>query len=115
MPAKDQAILVYTTCPSHAEAKRIGAMLVEQKLAACVNIFPSMTAIYEWQGELEEAVEAAMLIKTRTGLKSAVLDAVKRHHPHDTPALLVLETGGGSAEFIRWIVENTTAPVEAVE
>lgn len=115
MPAEDQAILVYTTCPSHAEAKRIGAVLVKQKLAACVNIFPSMTAIYEWQGELEEVVEAAMLIKTRADLESAVLDAVKHLHPHETPALLVLKTGGGSTEFIRWIVENTAAPVEAVE
>jgi len=107
MPAEEQAILVYATYPSQTEAKRIGAALVEQKLAACVNIFPSMTAIYEWRGKLEEAAETAMLIKTRAGMEAEVIDAVKRLHTHDTPALLVLKTAGGSAEFVKWIMECT--------
>ena len=113
MPAEERAILLYLTCPSLAEAKRIGGVLVEQKLAACVNIFPSMIAIYEWQDKLEEAEEAAMFVKTRADLEKQVIEKIKRLHPYETPALLVLETGGGSAEFLKWIMDRTMPPVTA--
>lgn len=103
----DRPILVYTTLPSVEAAKRVGASLVEAKLAACVNIFPAMIAIYEWQGKLEEGSEAAMLIKTRRALQEQVLAATKRLHPYETPALLVLELRGGSEDFCAWINTQT--------
>ncbi len=103
----DRPILVYTTLPSVAEAKRVGKALVEQRLAACVNIFPGMTAIYEWQGKLEEGEEAAMLIKTRVALQARVLEATQALHPYETPALLVLELRGGSEAFCAWTTAQT--------
>lgn len=110
MQNDDQPILVYTTLPSAAEAKRVGRALVERRLAACVNIFPGMISVYEWQGEMEEGEEAAMLIKTRKAHQTRVLEAVQDLHPYETPALLVLELRGGSEDFCAWISSQTQDP-----
>ena len=103
----DAPILIYTTFAEPADARRVGKALVEARLAACVNIFEGMTAIYEWQGALEEAGETAMLIKTRRGLQARALEEAKRQHPYDTPALLVIPIDGGGAEFFAWIAAQT--------
>ncbi len=107
MSRDDDPILIYTTFAAPDEARRVGRALVEARLAACVNIFPGMTAIYEWQGALEEDGECAMLIKTRRGLQAQVLDEAKRLHPYDTPALLVIGIDAGGSDFLAWIVAQT--------
>ena len=84
--------------------------LVAARLAACVNMFPGMISIFEWQGAREEANEVAMIIKTRAALVEAVLGETKRLHPYELPALLVLPTEGGSAEYCGWIVSQTARP-----
>lgn len=103
----DLPVLIYATFPSIDEAKSVGGMLVDARLAACVNVFPGMVSIYAWQGVQETAEEAAMIIKTRKGLTEKVMAEVKRLHPYDLPALLVLPTEGGSAEYCAWIVRET--------
>ena len=107
MPDQNHPVLIYSTYPSPAQAKRIGEALLRQRLAACVNIFSSMTAIFEWQGELQEAEEAVMLVKTRTGLQAAAIEEIERLHPYDTPAVLVLAVSGSSSGFIDWIADQT--------
>ncbi len=107
MSRDDDPILIYTTFAAPDEAGRVGRALVEASLAACVNVFPGMTAIYAWQGVLEEAGECAMLIKTRRGLQARVLDETRRLHPYDTPALLVIEVDAGDGDFLAWIVAQT--------
>lgn len=107
MQKENQPILVYTTLPSKEEAERVGSLLVDDRLAACVNIFPLMTAIYEWQGKRQKDSEAVMIIKTRAGKQEALLKRTKELHPYDTPALLVLNVSGGSSDFFRWIAEQT--------
>ncbi len=77
------------------------------RLAACVNIFPGMISIFEWKGTREVAGEAAMIIKTRGSLTEAVLAETKRLHPYELPALLVLPTEGGSADYCGWIFGQT--------
>src|SRR5262245_3370016 len=64
----DKPVLIYSTFPSVAEAERVGGSLVDQGLAACVNIVPDMVAIYRWEGKRQRESEAAMLIKTRAAL-----------------------------------------------
>ena len=61
----ERAVIVYTTWPTSVEAEAAGRILVERRLAACVNILPGMTSIYRWQGALERGEEAVMIIKTR--------------------------------------------------
>ena len=110
MANDDRPVLIYTTLPSLDEAKRVGGALVAARLAACVNMFPGMISIFEWKGKREEASEAAMIIKTRRALIEGVLAEVKRLHPYEMPALLVLPTEGGSSEYCRWIVAQTQDP-----
>ncbi len=104
---KDEPVLLYTTYPSVVEAGRAGRKLVEARLAACVNVIPGMHSVYRWQGKIEEADEAVMIIKTRTSLAEKVTAAVKVDHAYDTPALLVLPILGGSEPYIEWIMEET--------
>ncbi|GBE44412.1 MAG TPA: divalent-cation tolerance protein CutA [Rhizobiales bacterium] len=107
---ENKLLLIYTTLESVEDAKSVGRALVESKLAACVNILPAMTAIYEWQGELQEAGEVVMLIKTRKGCLDEALARAKEMHPYDTPALLVIEPSEVDRDFAAWIVEQTSAP-----
>ena len=109
MANDERPVLIYTTFPSLEDAKRVGDALVAARLAACVNMFPGMISIFEWQGAREEASEVAMIIKTRASLTEAVLAETKRLHPYELPALLVLPTEGGSAEYCGWIASQTDA------
>ena len=109
MRENDKPVLIYSTFPSAAEAERVGGALVDQGLAACVNIFPGMTAIYVWEGKRQRESEAAMLVKTRAALASRVIAAARKLHPYSNPALLVLPVEGGSEDFLRWIAEQTAA------
>jgi periplasmic divalent cation tolerance protein len=109
MANEDRPVLIYTTFPSLDDAKRIGSALVGARLAACVNMFPGMISIYEWKGAREEGNEVAMIIKTRGSLAEAAMEETKRLHPYEVPALLVLPTEGGSAEYCGWIVSQTEA------
>jgi len=109
MQNDDRPVLIYTTFPSLEDAKRVGEALVAARLAACVNAFPGMISIFEWKGARETADEVAMIIKTRAGLKEQVMAETKKLHPYEVPALLVLPTEGGSAEYCAWIVSETKA------
>jgi periplasmic divalent cation tolerance protein len=106
----DKPVLIYSTFPSAADAERIGAMLVDRGLAACVNILPGMTSIYIWDGKRQRDAEAAMLIKTRTSLADTAIAEARKLHPYANPALVVLPIDGGSTEFLRWIAEQTAQP-----
>jgi periplasmic divalent cation tolerance protein len=103
----DRPVLIYTTFPSLDDAKRVGEALIGARLAACVNMFPGMISIFEWKGAREEANEVAMIVKTRAALADRVMQEVKRRHPYELPALLVLPTEGGSEEYCGWIVRQT--------
>ena len=103
----ERPVLVYTTYPSLVEAERTGRLLVEQGLAACVNILPGMHAIYRWQGKVESTEEAVMIVKTCASQKEAVEAVVKRLHSYDTPAILFLPTEGGSAEYVGWVLSES--------
>ncbi len=105
----DDAVLIYATCPSSAEAERIGGALVERGLAACVNILPAMTAIYIWDGKLNRDSEAVLIIKTVARLADRVIAEAKAMHPYTNPALVVLPIVGGSADFLDWITSQTRA------
>ena len=113
MASDDWPVLVYTTFAELGDAKRVGDALVAARLAACVNIFPGMVSIFEWQGKREVADEVAMIIKTRASLANEVLAETKRLHPHEVPALLVLPTAGSSDDYCGWIFAQTGAPATA--
>ena len=103
----ERAVLVYTTWPSIVEAEKAGRVIVEKRLAACVNILPGMISHYWWEGKVERAEEAVMIVKTRAALAEAVREAVKELHSYTTPAIMVLPLEGVDADYYRWIVEET--------
>jgi periplasmic divalent cation tolerance protein len=80
---------------------------VEAGLAACVNIIPGMRSIYLWEGKVEEADEAVMVIKTRRSHTERITGSIKAAHAYDNPAVLVLPILGGSQPFIEWILSET--------
>jgi periplasmic divalent cation tolerance protein len=104
----ERAVLVYTTWPSIVEAEKAGRAIVEKRLAACVNILPGMVSHYWWQGKIERAEEAVMLIKTRASLSTAAAVAVKAAHSYHTPAIMVLPVESVDPDYHAWIVRETT-------
>ena len=103
----ERAVFVYTTYPSIVEAEEAGRALVEQRLAACVNILPGMISHYRWQGALERADETVMLIKTRASLAEAVRAQVRARHSYEIPAILVLPIESVDQTYLAWIMAET--------
>ncbi len=101
------ARIVLTTAGSQEEARKIAHALVERRLAACVNIVPTVESIYRWQGKIETAEEWLLLIKTQAELFNRVSDAVKELHSYDLPECVMLEVAAGSPEYLDWIAKNT--------
>ncbi len=104
----ERAVLVYTTWPSIVEAERAGRQILEQRLAACVNILPGMISHYWWQGKIERAEEAVMLVKTRVSLAEQVGAAVKQLHSYTTPAIMVLPVESLDPAYHQWIVQESS-------
>jgi periplasmic divalent cation tolerance protein len=95
--------IVLSTCADRAEAERIAHRLVEQHLAACVNILPGVQSIYRWQGAVESATEVLMLIKTSTARAQEVQSAIASLHSYEVPEYLVLPVLGGSNAYLAWL------------
>jgi periplasmic divalent cation tolerance protein len=105
----ERALLVYTTYPSIVEAERAGRSIVEQRLAACVNILPGMVSHYWWQGAIERGEEVVMIIKTRASLAERVSEAVKADHSYTTPAIMVVPVEQVDAAYLAWLLAETEA------
>ena len=88
--------IVLSTCADREQAERIAHRLVEQQLAACVNILPGVQSIYRWQGNVESAAEVLMLIKTSAALIPEVQSTIAGLHSYEVPEFLVLPVSGGS-------------------
>ena len=95
--------IVLSTCADREEAERIAHRLVEQQLAACVNILPGVQSIYRWQGNVESAAEVLMVIKTSAGLVPEVQSTIANLHSYEVPELLVLPVTGGSEAYLGWL------------
>jgi len=101
------AVLIYVTAPNRDEALRIGREIVTGRLAACANVLPAMTSIYQWEGEIREDSEAVLILKTRRDLSEPVIARIRSLHPYETPAILVLPVQAGNPAFLEWIQDET--------
>jgi periplasmic divalent cation tolerance protein len=103
----DNPLIVLVTVPSQTEGERIGRMLVESKLAACVNIIPHLYSIYLWQGKIEEEGELLLIIKTMPDRLKNLIEKVKKIHSYDVPEILALPVIQGNQDYINWVHEST--------
>ncbi len=101
------AVFVYMTAKDAEEARRIGADLVQNRLAACVNVLDSMRSMYHWEGRVQEESEAVLIAKTAEDRVTALTERVKSLHSYDCPCIIVLPILGGHPEFIEWIQAET--------
>ena len=99
-------VLVLTTFPEDG-ADTLAIALVEERLAACVNVLEPMRSIYRWKGRVETTVERQVLIKTRAANVAALEVRVKELHPYDVPEFLVLAIEGGSHAYLAWLRESS--------
>jgi periplasmic divalent cation tolerance protein len=100
--------IVFTTTGSDEEAARIAHRLVEQSLAACVNIVPQITSIYRWQGKVEEAREWLLIVKTTAGAFAQVREAIAGLHSYEVPECICLTIEDGSPNYLQWIAESVS-------
>ena len=107
MKSSDKLCWVYMTAGSIEEAKNIGQKLVEQNLAACVNLLENMTSIYKWEDKLEEGQEVVMIAKTRKTLMPKLIETVNLLHSYDCPCILELLIQEGNPDFLKWILGET--------
>jgi len=96
--------IVMITAPNRVVGRSIANHLVEQGLAACVNILPPMESIYSWEGKVSHEEEVLLIVKTRAELvESEVVPAVKSIHPYEVPEIIALPIQGGSQDYLDWI------------
>ena len=107
MPEQD-VVMVMTNAPDVLLAKRIAHLLIEENLAACVNIGTPMLSIYGWKGEVEGAEEIPMVIKTTTDKQHALIERLVELHPYDVPEALVLPVLGGHPPYLEWVRSLTS-------
>ena len=105
--------MVYTTFASRTDAERVGEKVVEEELAACVNILPGMVSIYHWQGEIVKDDEVVMLVKSRLGIKTRLVDRLGALHPYDTPVIFVIEGEACGDKYWQWLLDRTGADTGA--
>jgi periplasmic divalent cation tolerance protein len=96
-------VVVLITAGSNEEATRIGQRLLEERLAACVNTTGGVESKFWWQGKLDEAREAALIVKTKAGLLPDIIKSVKKVHSYEVPEIIALPIVGGSREYLDWI------------
>ena len=97
--------IVWVTAPAD-EADRIARGLVQERVAACVNVVPTIRSVYRWQGGIEEAPEALLVIKTTAERFAALEHAVMRLHPYDVPEILAVPVSAGLPAYLAWVAEE---------
>jgi len=109
-PTGEEALVVVLVNAPPADAPRIARALVERGLAACVNVIPSVTSIYFWEGKLCEEGESTLMIKTRAALVQEITAVVKGLHPFTVPEVvaLALVPGVGNLDYLRWVATEAT-------
>jgi len=95
--------LVLCTCPAGETAESLARFLVEQRLAACVNIVPGVTSVYTWEGALEKSREDLLLIKTEHARYAELETCLRQRHPYQVPEIIALPIERGLPDYLQWI------------
>lgn len=109
------AVIVLCTAPANGEGGKPGAaeiarQLVEERLAACVNVIPGVQSFFHWQGRVDVATESLLVVKTTPGLLGALQQRLHALHPYQVPEILEIAVDGGSPAYLRWLVDAVAPP-----
>lgn len=99
-------IVAFITVGSKDEAKRIANKLVEEKLAACINIVNNIESIFLWKGKIEETKEVLLIVKTKVDKIEDLIKKVKELHSYEVPEIIWFELKGGLESYLNWIEES---------
>jgi periplasmic divalent cation tolerance protein len=102
-----RTVIVLTTFGTDVDAARVARTLVDERLAACVNLLPPMTSIYRWKGKIETEHELQVLMKTSADRVPALEQRLREIHPYEVPEFLVLSIETGSEAYLSWVAEST--------
>ena len=100
---RDQAIVVFMTAANREEARRLAEMLVDRRLAACVQIMPEMESVYRWQGKIERQQEVLLIAKTVSAKFAELETEVRRVHSYETPEIVAFPLTAGSRPYLEWL------------
>jgi periplasmic divalent cation tolerance protein len=98
-----EAIVVFMTAADGAEARRLAEMLIEKRLAACVQILPSIESVYRWQGRIERQPEVLLLAKTTRAKFEELEREVRAVHSYETPEIVAVSIAAGSGPYLQWL------------
>lgn len=102
--ARGEKIVVFVTCGTRVEAKKVAQQLVEERLAACVNLIATpFESIYRWKGKVERAKEFLLVVKTSRARFETLCETIQRLHSYDMPEVIALPIVAGSREYLEWI------------
>ncbi|PFH35291.1 divalent cation tolerance protein, CutA1 family protein [Besnoitia besnoiti] len=107
--APDQIQVAYVTCKDKTQAEEVASKLVASRLAACVNIVPGITSVYEWEGKMQKDEEVLLIVKTRKEFAAELVAAVRQLHSYDVPEVVFLDVVGGNEPYLDWVRRNTQA------
>jgi periplasmic divalent cation tolerance protein len=102
-------IIVFTTCGSEKQAKQLALHLVEQRVAACVNILPKAHSVYRWKDKIENAAEYMLVIKSRRDLFDALRAEIEKVHTYEVPEIVAVPVVEGSEAYLAWIERELKA------
>ncbi len=95
--------IIFCTCPDRESAEKIARRLVETNAAACVNILPALTSVYQWRGTIETEQELLLLIKTRDDRYPEIEQQIKSLHPYELPEIIAVSIARGLPDYLKWI------------
>ncbi|CAG5123556.1 unnamed protein product [Candidula unifasciata] len=106
------ASMAFVTVPNIEIGRRLAHGLVEQKLAACVNIIPQVTSVYTWQGKINEDSELILMIKTLTSRIDDVSEFVRKNHPYECAEVISSKIDNGNPPYLKWILDTVSDKTE---
>jgi periplasmic divalent cation tolerance protein len=104
---KEEVVAMLVTAPDEETGRRIARALVEERLAACVNVLPGVRSIYRWKGAVEEASEVMLVAKTRAERAGLLAARVRALHPYELPEVVALPVTDGSRAYLRWVIAES--------
>ena len=107
----DEIIIILTNLPDRASALKLAGQLVEQRLAACVNVLAECSSVYRWEGKIKSATEVPVLIKSRAQRYDEVEAAIRRLHPYELPEIVAVPMVRGLDEYLEWVAGETTISI----